>query len=72
MIAETIDLLTKLRNYMDKRADWEFDGKSEIPNEELIFLDKIDDFLKEIQGEEVPGGTTRGWVMDTAVPVRHE
>lgn len=51
MIAETLNLLTKLRSYMNERADWEFDGKSEIPNEELLLLDKIDDLMKEITRE---------------------
>ena len=52
MIPNAIDTLTKLRDYMNERADWEFDGKSEIPNQELIFLDKIDDLLKEMTMEQ--------------------
>lgn len=51
MIAETLSLLDILRSYMSKRADWEFDGKSNIPNEELILLDKIDDLIKELTRE---------------------
>jgi hypothetical protein len=49
-----LDLLSDIRDYMDERSDVDDDGYfedgtfSQSPNEEMMFVIRIDDIIKEI------------------------
>ena len=47
---EVIDLLTRLWDYMDNKADVDWDGNYEVwkPNEEMVLKCEIDELLKKL------------------------